>query len=84
MTTVAVTKEQPFKPCSKGTEAQFYYQECLPCKPGKFDVDEARYEREILPGVDEYPIVCDACDIGQYQESYGAIACLPCLKVRLR
>ena len=43
-------KRTTFKPCSKGTEAQFYYQECLPCKPGKFDVDEARYEREILPG----------------------------------
>ena len=22
--------------------------------------------------------MCEACDIGQYQESYGAIACVPC------
>ena len=60
-----------FRPCDKGTEASFYYQECTPCQPGKFDADEARYEREILPGAEEYPIVCDACDIGLYQENYG-------------
>ena len=67
-----------FKPCQKGKEAQFYYQECLNCKPGKFDADPQRYEREIVPGQDVYPIFCTPCEIGQYQENLGAVECIVC------
>ena len=72
-----VRVDYTYKTCPRGTEAAKYYQPCTKCHPGFYDNDGERSDRAD-PGEGDYPIQCEPCEAGKFQETYGADQCVDC------